>query len=614
MDKQELSIVFQPSGRKVRTLRGTLILEAAARAGIIIQTPCGGRQTCGKCRVQVTAGHTDSAPSADALSGDELADGWRLACCTSITTDLTVMVPESSRFDHTQKILTDDSDVDMQVAPAIRALTLSLPEPTQEDAIGDLERLERAADSRLEIDPALLAQLPRRLRECGWRVCVVLDGPRVLSVEADDGSCPTLGVAFDLGTTTVVGTLLDLTNGNELAVASTMNGQIAFGDDVLARVLRVREAYDALADLQAAAIESLNGILNALCQQASVPSHRIHDVALAGNTTMQQILCGFDPSALGEVPFVPVFERGLEIRAADLGLRVHPGAHLYVFPQVGGFVGGDTVACMLAARIEQAEAPVLLVDIGTNGEIVLATRDRILCTSTAAGPAFEGARIRQGMRATTGAIEKVVVRDDDLVIHVIGDGPAVGLCGTALIDVAAHLLDLGVMDTTGRIQPAGECPETVPAAVRERLIEEQDDVRVRLADGDHEVCLWQRDIRELQLAAGAIRAGIEVLMLRAGITPDDLGEVLLAGAFGNFIRRNHAQRIGLLPAVPHERIRFIGNAASMGAKMALLSTAERLRADSLRERAEHIDLSADPEFQMAFGMAMMFPEPPPHGA
>ena len=307
----------------------------------------------------------------------------------------------------------------------------------------------------------------------------------------------------------------------------------------------------------------------------------------------------------------PAFNEALRLSARDLGLATNPGAEVFVFPQIGGFVGGDTVAGILAAGMEKVEKPTLLVDIGTNGEIVLAHDESLQATSTAAGPAFEGARITQGMRATAGAIEKVVIQDD-VIINVIGNTRPVGICGTALIDAVAELLRKGLLDETGRILPAEEGPENTPVALRSRLVNQDGETNFLLVPAEESssgepIYLWQKDVRELQLATGAIRAGINIMLRRIGMQAEDLGSVLLAGAFGNFIRRSNARRIGLLPQVPCGRIQFVGNAASLGAKHALLSADERARTERLRGRAEHVDLSLDPEFQMEFGMAMMFP-------
>jgi uncharacterized 2Fe-2S/4Fe-4S cluster protein (DUF4445 family) len=609
---QELRVTFQPSGRTVYALPGTTILEAAARAGIVLLTPCGGGSTCGKCLVRVCSGATGDRPvRSHRLTAAQVKDGWRLACSTTLEGEAVIEVPATSMFERSQKILTGDAGHTLAVDPAVTVATVQLPAPTQQDDRPDLERLGDALQDALEMDAARIAAFPRRLRAANWHVHVVREGRRLIDVQPAAAPATVLGVAFDLGTTTVVGTLLDLVTGQERAVASTMNGQIPFGDDVLARILRIREDPARLADLQAAAVHSLNEIVASCCRQAGVPPETVVSATLAGNTTMQQIVCGIDPTALGELPFIPVFARSIDVAAACIGLQIHPAARLHVLPQIGGFVGGDTVAGMLASGFDRLKKPTLLVDIGTNGEIALLKDGHILCASTAAGPAFEGARITQGMRATAGAIEKVLARDGDLHSNVIGNVPAAGLCGTALIDTVAEMLRHGLLETTGRILAPDELPAATPEALRRRVVREGDDTRlilVHAAGAQREVSLFQRDIRELQLASGAIRAGVETLMQRAGLTAADLDAVLLAGAFGNFIRRNNAQRIGLLPPLPHERIRFIGNASSMGAKMALLSVKERARAEQLRKRSEHVDLSTDPAFQDAFGMAMLFPE------
>ena len=608
----EFRITFQPSGRTVFALPGTTILEVAARVGIVLLTPCGGGGTCGKCLVRVCSGSTGAHTThGHRLTAAQLQDGWRLACSTTIESAAVIEVPATSMFERSQKILTGDAGHTLTVDPAITVATVQLPVPTQQDDQPDMERLSLAIGEPLELDPHCITPFPRRLREAKWDVHVVREGRRLIDIHSAAAPATVLGVAFDLGTTTVVGTLLDLVTGQERAVASTMNGQIPFGDDVLSRILRIREDLARLPELQAAAVHSLNEIVASLCHQAGVTRESIVNVTLAGNTTMQQILCGMDPTALGELPFTPVFARSHELSAAGIGLQIHPAARMYVFPQVGGFVGGDTVAGMLASGFDRLKKPTLLVDIGTNGEIALLHNQQIFCTSTAAGPAFEGARIAQGMRATAGAIEKVLVKDGDLHINIIGNVPAAGLCGTALIDTVAEMLRHGLLETTGRLPAPDELPAAIPERLRRRIELQGDESRFVLAPASGKqaaVCLIQRDIRELQLASGAIRAGVETLLHRAGLVAADLDAVLLAGAFGNFIRRNNAQRIGLLPPLPHERIRFIGNASSMGAKMALLSIKERARAESLRKRCVHIDLSTDPAFQDAFGMAMLFPE------
>ncbi len=611
MHGHEIKVTFQPSGRSVYVLPGTVLLEAAGRAGVILQTPCGGKGSCGKCRVRLVDAPSDPTPaSVGDLSERQIAEGYRLACCTPVDAPLVVEVPPESTFESQQQILTADSGAEIEIAPLVHKRCFELPPPSSEDARADLPRLQ-AALGDIRVSPALMRQVPTFLRENDWKGTAVLSNHHLVALEPGDTTGDAYGVAVDLGSTTVVGKLFDLVSGRECGVASQINPQVTFGDDVISRIMHVRENEDGLASLQAATVECLNAIVQDLVAQAEIEAEEVYEIVLAGNSTMQQILCGYDPSALGEVPFVQAFEKAQIVAASDLGLTINAAAEVYVFPQIGSFVGGDTVAGMVAARLDRWDEPVLFVDIGTNGEIVLAKGDQLLATSTAAGPAFEGARIRQGMRAASGAIEKVII-GEDVSINVIGDAPPAGLCGTALIDAVADLLRAGIIDETGRILPVEELPAGVPDALQTRLITEGNETRFVLASaeeaaGDEAICLWQKDVRELQLAMGAVRAGIQIMLQRAGVEPGAIHRVLLAGAFGNFIRRSNARRIGLLPQIAGDRIRFIGNAASLGAKLVLLSDDERAYAARLQEQAEHIDLSLDPEFQMEFGMAMIFP-------
>jgi len=623
MKPQEVKVTFQPSGRTVYVLPETVLLEAAARAGLILQTPCGGHGTCGKCRVRVPGeGCTLGDASRAALSEEALAEGYRLACQERVVSDTVVEIPAESLFEHAQQILTSDTGEAAEFDPVVRKLAFELAAPDQQNPAPDLARL-RGALGDCAVGPDLVRRLPAFLRKNDWRGTAVLARntagiparglQNLLALEPGDSTAALCGVAFDIGTTTIVGTLIDLSDGRELAVEAALNPQIALGDDVVSRIKYARENPGGLGELQKPVIGTVNKIIERLVQQAGVRSRDIYELVVVGNVTMQQILCGYDPSALGELPFVPVYDTGQRLPAMGLGIKANPTAALYVFPQIGGFVGGDTLAGMLACRLDRRDAPYLLVDIGTNGEIVLAHKDRLLATSTAAGPAFEGARIAQGMRATTGAIEKVVIRDGAVRINVVGNVAPTGLCGTALLDTAAELLRAGILDVTGRILPPDELPEGVPESLRGRLEENDGQIDFVLVakqefGNEDAVYLRQKDVRELQLATGAIRAGIRILLARVGLEPDDIARVLLAGGFGNFIRRSNARRIGLLPPIASDRIRFVGNAASLGAKLALLSVAERESAEALREKTEHVDLSLDPGFQMAFGEAMLFPE------
>ena len=355
-------------------------------------------------------------------------------------------------------------------------------------------------------------------------------------------------------------------------------------------------------------------MIDEVCIEAKVHRDTVYEIAVSGNTTMEHLLCGMDVRQLGQVPFVPAFARGLLVPAAELGVAIAPRGAAYIFPVIGGFVGGDTVAGILSARLTELESPVLMVDIGTNGEIVLVHDGEILASSTAAGPAFEGARITCGMRATRGAIEKVVFGEDGLRLSVIGNAPPIGLCGSGLIDLAAECLRAGIVSEVGRLLPPDELPESAPEWLAERVSLGSDGkVELLLAAGsgaarDSRVVLTERDVRELQLATGAIRAGVRILCKQAGVKTGDLKLVLIAGGFGSFIRRSNAQRIGLLPEdVGRERIHYVGNTSLKGSRWALVSTPARKRAEEFARRARHVELSQDMDFQMEFAEAMIFP-------
>ncbi|MHC4983428.1 MAG: ASKHA domain-containing protein [Planctomycetota bacterium] len=610
MADAQVKVTLQPQGRAVFVLPGTKVIEAAGRAGLAIETPCGGSGTCGKCRVRLTSGAPEPSVAARKFFSDsELAEGWRLACQAAADRDCVVTVPTGSLFGIQQKILAErQKGLAEEVIPAVRKIYVELAEPTLEDNQADLVRLS-AKIGGAKADLAMLRRLGGLLRESGFRGTAVLCDHDLIDFEPGDTTAECFGLAFDVGTTTVVGSLLNLCNGAELALVSGINPQVSYGDDVLSRILRSGESDKSFRMLREQITSAVAEMVGQLCERAAVKAERIYEVAFAGNTTMEHLLCGVDVRQLGEVPFVPAHERGLIVPARELSVPVNPRAAAYVFPVIGGFVGGDTVAGITATKLDELDGPVVMVDIGTNGEIVLASEGRLLAASTAAGPAFEGARISCGMRASTGAIEKVLF-DDDVRFSVIGGGGPAGICGSALIDLAAGLLGCGIISPSGRLLPPGELPGDLPEALRRRVRSDDGQSSFVVAEPAHgpPVSLSQRDVRELQLATGAIRAGLNILLRRANLASAELKRVLIAGGFGSFIRRSNAQRIGLLPPdVQHSRITYVGNASLDGAKCALLSTRARKKAEEIARRAEHVQLSKDPDFQKEFAEAMIFP-------
>jgi len=612
---QAFKVTFQPDGKSVSVLDGTTVFEAAARAGIILTSPCGGKATCGKCRVEITA-HAPAPTEADQklLPAEDLARGARLACQCRIHASMVVNVPHETRF-FEQKILEEGVGRQVKLHPNIKKRFVKLPTPTLTDQRSDLDRVmaalrEEIPDVRADIE--VIRTLPDKLREDGFAITAVLEGNDIISFERGNTTDRNHGVAFDIGTTTVVGMLVDLTTGAQLAVASRTNPQVAYGDDVVSRITYCHDHKTGLELLQSKIAHCLDSIIAEVCTKAKVARETIYEVTVVGNTTMNHIFLKVNPWNIAQAPYVAVLRGAVETKSSRLGITINETGNVYALPNIAGFVGADTVGVILATDLLRSDAIKLAIDIGTNGELALGNKNRLVSCSCAAGPAFEGARIQFGMRATAGAIEKVLL-DHDVRINVIGNVPPRGLCGTAVIDAVAEMLRVGIVDPAGRVQSPENLAGKLPEALLGRIVPGKTGCDFVLAKAEETksgqpILLTQRDVRELQLAKGAIFAGIQVLKNVLGVTDNDIAEVLLAGAFGNFIRRSMAKRIGLLPDIPTERIKFVGNAAGAGARMALIARECREEAERISTQTEYIELGGRPDFQQEFMMAMMFPE------
>lgn len=614
MSEQEVPVKFEPTGRTVHARKGDPFLRVAARAGIVLDSPCGGNGKCGKCRVRLVAGAADPTETEKRLlDAGEIDQGLRLACQARVAEASTVEVPETSIQTALHQILgANDAGEKLDVSDApVRKVRVDMPRPSREDPVSDLERIERVL-GKIEVEPRFLRELPRRLRDANWRVTATLAGNHLIDIAPADADTPCLGAAFDVGTTTIASVLIDLETGEQHAAVSRMNPQTRFGDDVLSRILYASQHEHGLEELHAAVLGEINDMLRHMASDAATDVANVCEVTFSGNTTMLHLLTGTDPHALGQVPFAPAFRNALALTAEAIDLAIHPRGRVYVFPSIGGFVGGDTVAGILATDLAHAAGPTVLVDIGTNGEIVIAHEGRLLASSTAAGPAFEGARISNGMRAAAGAIEHVAF-DGGLSLDVIGGGPPVGLCGSALIDLVAEMRRTGILDEQGAIVPAEKTPPALPEEIRARIEQNNNGPAFCLASSNDSgtgdpIRFTQRDVREFQLATAAIRAGVSILLAHVNLQPAGVGRVLIAGGFGNYLDRGHAQCVGLLPEeVPTDRILYVGNASLAGARLALTSQAQRNHAETIAKETQHIDLSLDPDFQMAFAMAMQFP-------
>ncbi|MBK6871514.1 MAG: DUF4445 domain-containing protein [Kineosporiaceae bacterium] len=601
--------------REVRVPAGVTVFDAASWNGIAIDSTCGGHGTCRKCKVRVIGGSVPvSRLDPRAFSPDQLRQGWRLACLAAAQHDLTVEVPPLLTR---PKAATVGVGRQVILRPAVQKRYVELDEPSLADQRTDVERLLAAIDD-LEPRPELYAvrRLPKVLRENDFKVTAVIVDEVLIDVEPGDTTATRYGIAFDLGTTTVVATLLDLSTGTPAAVRSMLNKQQPFGGDVISRISATMLDPDALGRLQQAARDTLAELAGEVCAEAGVAPSGVYEVALAGNATMAHLVLGIDPEPLGVAPFVMSSKEFPDLLASELGLteaHVHPRARAYLFPSLGAYVGGDIVAGMLASGMDRDKRLRLFIDVGTNCEIVLGDSTRLLSTAAPAGPAFEGASIRCGMRAADGAIEVVKLSPDGVALQVIGDVEPVGLCGSGLVDAVAELVAVGLLDSSGRLLTTEAARAVIPG-LADRLVELEGGERVfvlhwsgEAGDVEHAIYLSQRDVRELQFAKAAIATGWNLLLAEYGAGVADVQQVLLAGSFGSYLSAANAVRIGLVPKVPVVRIVSAGNVAGEGAKMTLLSIREREGARRLLDEVRYVELSDRADFNDLFVDQLAFP-------
>jgi len=607
-----VELSFQPGGQRVRVPPGVTLFDAASWNGIAIDSTCGGHGTCKKCKVRIIEGSAPVSPlDARAFSPDELRGGWRLACRAVAEGDAQVEVPPLVTR---PKAATVGVGRQVILRPAAQKRYLELTEPSLADQQTDIERVLAALDDlELRVDLAVLRGLGQRLRAADFKVTAVIVDDVLIDVQAGDTTDRLLGIAFDLGTTTVVATLLDLSTGTPLAVSSMLNKQQPFGADVITRISATMLDPAALDTMSTLAHETLAELAAEVCAQAGAQPAEVAEVAVAGNATMTHIALGIDPEPLGVAPFIMAARELPEVLATDLDLPVHPRARTFMFPAFGAYVGGDITAGLLASGMNRDARTRLFIDIGTNCEIVLGNRDWLLATAAPAGPAFEGAAIRCGMRAADGAIEGVSITPDGLMLTVIGDREPAGLCGSGLVDAVAGLVKAGLLDHSGRLVPDDLAAELAPAIAPRLTMLGAERVFVlhwlgEPGDVAASVYLSQRDIRELQFAKAAIATGWHVLLDEAGLAAGDIQQVLLAGSFGSYLSPASAIALGLVPRLPVLRVVSAGNVAGEGAKMALLSMRERAAALALLGEVRYVELSDRDGFNDAFVDQLRFPD------
>jgi uncharacterized 2Fe-2S/4Fe-4S cluster protein (DUF4445 family) len=603
---------FGPDGPQVRVPPGVTLFDAASWNGVAIDSTCGGHGTCKKCKIRIVTGTAPvSALDARAFGADELRAGWRLACRALAETDLEIEVPPLTTR---PKAATVGVGRQVILRPAAQKRYLELDEPSLADQRTDAERVLAALDDlELHVDLAVLRRLGRVLRAADFRVTAVIVDDVLIDVQPGDTTARLYGIAFDLGTTTVVATLLDLTTGTPLAVAAMLNKQQPFGADVITRISATMMDPGALTAMSDLARQTMAQLAAEVCEQAGVDKSDVAEVAIAGNATMTHIAFGIDPEPIGLAPFIMAARQLPPVRAADLQLPVHDASPVFTFPAFGAYVGGDITAGLLAAGMNRDSRIRLFIDIGTNCEIVLGNRDWLLATAAPAGPAFEGAAIRCGMRAADGAIEVVSITPDGVDLQVIGDTAPAGLCGSGLVDAVAGLIGAGLLDGSGRFAPEAVAAQIAPALAARLTMLGQERVFVlhwlgEPGDAARSIYLSQRDVRELQFAKAAIATGWQVLLDEAGLRAADVQQVLLAGSFGSYLSPASAMALGLVPSLPVLRIVSAGNVAGEGAKMALLSMRERAAAMALVEEVRYVELSDRTDFNDSFVEQLQFPE------
>ncbi len=597
------TVTFLPAGTDVRVPPGTTLFEAATWAGVAIDSTCGARGTCKKCRVRVVdGGVAPTAADLDAFSEEELAAGWRLACRSRLGEDgpaeLQLDVPPLSTR---PKAALLGRGRHIVLSPSLQLRRVDLPAASLADQASDIERLAAALpDLELDVPLSVAQQLPAAVAGGGRETTAIVVGNRLVAVEPGDPSAYALAV--DLGTTTVVAALLDIGTGAIVGLASTLNAQERYGSDVISRISHATDGPGPLRELQDAALGTLAQLIEEVCAEAGVEPAAIYAAEVAGNSTMLHLLLGIDPSAMAVSPFTPAFRHALDLAAHEIGLPIHPQARVRTLPLLGAYVGADITAGILSTGLGRDDRVSLLIDIGTNGEVVLAAGERIVATSAPAGPAFEGAEIRHGMRAADGAIESVTI-GATVDLQVLGGVEPRGICGSGLADVAAGLLTAGLLEPSGRLRRRDEV-DGHPLA--DRVVEIDGAAAFRLADG---IELTQQDVRALQFAKGAIASGVRALMEQLGVGIEDIDEVLLAGSFGTYIDPASARAIGLIPPVDLDRVTPVGNSSLEGAKISLLSFREQQLGLGLADRVEYIELSAQPAFNDVFVESLAFPAP-----
>ena len=605
-------VTYQPDGKHGQVFKGTTVMEAAQGMGVEISTICGGKKACGKCRVLTNPSDGSISPITEEekkiLSQEELRKGVRLACAARILDDTTIIVPKSSRRGR-QRLQTDGIDTPVDLDPMIKKITLKLTKPTINSQKSDeatlmsvLNKHHGIKNSTLTLEAA--RKLPTAVREGKWTVTVTIhDRSHIIDIEADATTHNAKGLAMDVGTTKMACYLLDLHEGRLLSVASMMNPQISYGEDVLTRVMHAINDPKGQRELHECIIEGINQMIDDACSKAGASRSDIYEMTAAGNSVMHHLFLDIPPIYLAASPYTPAISGPMDVNANELSININPTGRVHMMPLISGFIGSDCVAAILATEIYKSQDNALLIDVGTNTEIVVAKEKEMAACSCASGPAFEGAHIKYGMRASSGAIERVWIDDDTTKAEylTIDDDKPRGICGSGLIDLMAELLKAGVIDPTGRMQTADPNVRKGPDGLEYVVVE-----RDVSATGE-DIVLTQKDVRELQKAKAAVYTGASILMKQMEVRAENIERIYLSGAFGNYLDPENMMTVGMLPEFSLNKIVGVGNAAGTGTRMALLSGKERRTAEEISKNVRYHELAADPLFTEEYMKSLNMP-------
>jgi uncharacterized 2Fe-2S/4Fe-4S cluster protein (DUF4445 family) len=601
----DFKIDFEPVGKRVPYWEGASILEIAREARIGIASVCGGKGTCGKCKIRIISGRVSPLTDEERkkLRPEEIAQGYRLACMTKPYEAISVHIP-SECLVSSQRLQLVGRDKEIDVDPVVKPYDVTSSAPTLQDLRADQARLldymsEHYQLKDIDIDLPVQRQLPGLLRASGWQTRLGLRGKEV--VAAGSPGARLLGLAVDIGTTKIATYLTDLQTGEVLMAKGTMNSQIAYGEDIMTRMDHAIGGEGE--KLRQAVTQDLNQLIKALCAGTGSVRENIVEAVIVGNTAMHHLFLGLPVRQLALSPYVPAISSSVDIKARDLGLDIALGAYVHLLPNIAGFVGADHVSMLLATGIYETKKNVIGLDIGTNTEICLAHDGSLRSCSCASGPAFEGAHVKDGMRAAGGAIEKIKITDSKVELQTINGEAAVGICGSGILDGIAQLLETGIVAHTGRMQEHPKVRKS-PTTGREFIL-----VPAQESGSGKDITITEKDISEIQMAKGAMAAGMVALLEASNVTWEEIDEVIIAGAFGSYIDVKSAIRIGMFPPLPRERFTQVGNAAGVGARLALVSKEQRGIAEDIARKVEYVELLNYQGYSRAFATAIKFPSP-----